>query len=164
MPLSEVMLFACMLSVSVRMTGTPPTQLASKYSPAPLFFAAISSSCQLFANISLFAVTTLLPCCNALIRKLFAGSTPPKNSATIWISSSFTMSSIFCVTMLSSTPSSLHLARFLSSTRLTSMSSPSFAFIISRLSRSISYVPPPTTPSPKSATPIFFICLPAQNL
>ena len=60
MPFIDKIVFACMPSVIVRIMGTPPTQLASKYSPALPRFAAASSSCQCFENNSLFAVTMLL--------------------------------------------------------------------------------------------------------
>ena len=68
--------------------GTPPTQLASKYSPAPFFLAIGSSSLQCLARSSLFAVTTDLPALSILMINDRAGSTPPIVSITSSISGS----------------------------------------------------------------------------
>ena len=131
MPIMESIRFPCMLSVNARITGTPPTQLASKYSPAlPSIAAAFRSSIH-FANISLLAVTMDLPAFKEAIRKERAGSIPPKNSATTLISGSEMTSLISVDNKDGSMPKASALVRSRSMMRRISMSTPSEALISS---------------------------------
>lgn len=92
-------LFPCIEWVSVRITGMPPPTVASKYSPAPLKWAASSICFQCFANTSLLDVTTVLPALSAAMMNVRAGSSPPMHSAITETSSSASTSSKFVVKM-----------------------------------------------------------------
>ena len=98
MPMTLVTSAAASDSRSTLITGTAPTELASKRRKTPASSAACSSSAPCCERSCLLAVTTDLPAFSAPSWKSRAGSMPPMSSTTMSMPGSPTISAKSAVT------------------------------------------------------------------
>ena len=157
MPAIHSMRLADSPSRSALIIGIPPATAASKATITLCFCAAAKISVPCLASKALFAVTTCLPFAIAFRTNSFVLVSPPISSQTISISGCETSVLPSATNSIPSREKLRGLVRSRAVAWVIKISRPARRAISSRLRRSTSMVPPPTTPNPKSPTRMGFI-------